>query len=221
LTRTGSSCAELRIRPGDDLSVTLAWTGFGPGDAVVPLGFPVDDALEFLGLGALCPAGPVPPRPEFCDEIVTATALPEYKGYNVGVGTTLALGFKRFFTVLPITYVRSELDLLDSHINTFTVSPRFGFTLNARANGRVALFGGATYLDASFDIVSSVVLPLSEIDPSLSDVTIDYKIRQDNKDKWNYLVGFQYEFKKIWSIQASVGFGGSRDDVIVSGGYRW
>ena len=33
------------------------------GDATVPLGFPVDDALNFLGFGALCPSGPL--RPAF------------------------------------------------------------------------------------------------------------------------------------------------------------
>ena len=191
------------------------------GDATVPLGFPVDDALDFLGLGALCPPGPVPPRPAFCDEIVTAVAEPDYEGYNVGLGTVLAFGWKRFFTVLPITYVYSNLDLIDSNIDTLTVSPRFGFTLNPKRRHRVALFVGATYLDASFDIVSSVVLPLSQVDPSLEDVEIDYKIRQDNKDKWNYLLGLNYELKKAWSVQAEVGFGGSREDVIVSGGYRW
>ena len=36
----------------------------------------------------------------------------------------------------------------------------------------------------------SVILPLSEVDSSLSDVELDYKISQRNKDKWNY--GFRW-----------------------------
>ena len=139
----------------------------------------------------------------------------------VQYSTVLAFGFKRFFVVVPITYTYSNLDLIDSNIDTLTVSPRMGFTVNPRSRKRLALYVGATWLDAEFDIVSSVVLPLSEIDPSLNDFEIDYKIREDNPDKWNYSVGFNFEFQKTWSIQAEVGFGGSRDDVIVSGGHRW
>lgn len=168
-----------------------------------------------------CVEPPSCSRPAFCDEVVKAIAEPDYKGYNVGAGTVLAFGWKRYFAVLPITYAYSNLDLIDSNISTLTISPRLGFTLNPGQRDRASLFVGATYLDAAFDIVSSVVLPLSQIDPSLSDVEIDYKITQDNKDKWNYLCGFSFEFNKAWSLQASVGFGGSRDDVILSGGYRW
>jgi len=189
------------------------------GDATVPLGIPVDAALEFLGFGALCPSGPL--RPAFCDELVKVTAEPGYAGYTYGVGTVLAMGWKRFFTVLPITFVRSELDIVDSRIETTNISPRFGITIDPKGKGRGALFVGATYLDAEFDLTGSVILPLSDIDGSLEDVEIDYKIRQRNKDKWNYLVGGQYEFNQRWSITAEVGFGGSRDNLFASGAYRW
>ena len=66
------------------------------------------------------------------------------------------------------------------------------------------------------------MLPHSEVDRSPEDVEIDYKIRQDNKDKWNYLLVFNFEFNKTWSLQAEYGvFGGFRENVIVSGGFRW
>jgi len=51
--------------------------------------------------------------------------------------------------------------------------------------------------------------------------TLDFVIRQRNRDRWNYLVGFNWELSRAWSLQAEIGFGGSRDNAIVSGTYRW
>ena len=41
------------------------------------------------------------------------------------------------------------------------------------------------------------------------------------KDRWNYLLGFNWEASKAWSIQAEAGFGGLRSNFIGSLTYRW
>jgi hypothetical protein len=51
--------------------------------------------------------------------------------------------------------------------------------------------------------------------------TIDYSIRQRNKDKWNYLLGFNWDINKNWSISAESGFGGSRDNMIALATFRF
>jgi hypothetical protein len=191
------------------------------GDATVPLAFPADEALSFLGLGALCPSGPFPPRPSFCDETVNVTATPDIDGYTVGVGTVLAMGWDRYFVVLPISYVESDMDSISSRTDTLTITPRIGFTLNPYRSARVAVYVGATYLDSSFDIDSTFTFPFSELDPSLQDFDLNYKIRQENEERWNYLVGLNFEFNDRLSVQGEVGFGGSRDNVIISVGYRY
>lgn len=45
--------------------------------------------------------------------------------------------------------------------------------------------------------------------------------RRRNRDRWNYHEGFSRELSRDWSLQAEIGFGGSRDNAMVSGAYRW
>ena len=40
------------------------------------------------------------------------------------------------------------------------------------------------------------------------ETTLDFVIRQRNRDRWNYLVGFNWEVGRAWSLQAEIGFGG-------------
>lgn len=194
--------------------------GATKGKATVPLTIGVEGALDFLGLGGLCPDGPL--RPGFCDQCVNADANPRYDGTNYGIGMVLAMGWKHYFVTVPITYVYSDLDILQSTIETFSAEILIGRTFNLRApEHQLELFLGGSYLDASFDITNSVVLPLSDADPSLPDVTVNYKIEEENADKWNFVVGGQYQFSKRWAIQGQVGFLGSRQQLTFGGTYRF
>ncbi len=82
---------------------------------------------------------------------------------------------------------------------------------------------GATYLDAKFDITGSVTFDTRDSGvPGVGDTTtVDYKITQKNKEKWNYLIGFNWDITKSWSAQAEAGFGGSRSNLISSATYRF
>ena len=81
----------------------------------------------------------------------------------------------------------------------------------------LSLFVGGNYLVAEMDLTGSIDLP----EPIAGVETIDFKISQKNKDKWNYLFGANYDIGKLWSVMAEVGFGGSRDNVIAGINYRW
>lgn len=50
---------------------------------------------------------------------------------------------------------------------------------------------------------------------------VDFEIDQRNKDRWNYLVGGNYDFSKSFAVQAEVGFGGSREHVIAGAMLRF
>ena len=51
--------------------------------------------------------------------------------------------------------------------------------------------------------------------------TLSYRISQRNKDRWNALIGFNWEMNKAWSVTAEAGFGGSRENFIAGLTYRF
>jgi hypothetical protein len=194
------------------------------GQAVVPLTVGIEGALDFLGLGAICPDNPPIPslRPDFCDQSVPITAEPEYDGTNVGVGIVLAGGWKHYFVAIPLTYVYSDLSNLKDNITTFNAEILLGRTFKMKHPERqFELFIGGNYLDATQEIKNSIILPLSDTDPSLPDVEIFYEIHEVNKDKWNYIFGGNFQINRRWDLAFQVGFGGSRDQGTLTATYRW
>ena len=198
-----------------------ATVGAFDGDGVIPLGIEVRDLLGYLGLGGVCNGGIL--EPEFCSRVLTAEALPEYSGENFTIGTNLAMGWGDWFVTLPISYAWSDVDIIRDTVTATNISPRIGFLWDLQDRGTLALYAGGTWLKADVDIAGTVAFDTSGIDlPGMGDETvIDYVIRQKNKDRWNYLLGFNWEASKAWSIQAEAGFGGSRSNFIGSLTYRW
>ncbi len=103
------------------------------------------------------------------------------------------------------------------------ISPRIGLTADVGELGSLAAYVGATYLDAAVDLAGSVTFDTSDNEvPGLDEtVTVDYQIHQRNKDKWNYLVGFNWDIRKFFSLHAEAGFGGSRQNFVASATYRF
>jgi hypothetical protein len=197
----------------------FALAGYVDGTGVVPVGLPVEPLLDTLGHGHLCPDGPL--RPDFCNDVILFDALPDFYGYNVGLGTVLAMGWKGFYVAVPITYVWSDMSNLEQTVETLTVETLIGHTFKLGGGMLIEAFIGGMYLDAATNITNTITLPLSEIDPSLDDVDLDYKIDEVNKDKWNYIVGGQFQFSEHWAMQCQIGFGGSRQQYTLTGVYRW
>jgi len=141
-----------------------------------------------------------------------------YDGYNVGLGTVLAGGYKEWFGALPITYVYSNIDIIDTTVETLTLSPRIGKTINLKGGGTFSPFVGATYLDVDMMLAGSISVPSGEIDKV---DTIEYEIRQKNADKWNAMAGFNWDITKHWSWNFEAGFLGSRENIITGMTYRY
>ena len=131
-------------------------------------------------------------QPTICSQTFSAVAKPDFHGNNLAVGVNLATGWKSFFFTLPMTYSWSDINIIDSTVTAFNISPRIGVSGFLSAWGAVSPYIGATYLDATVDLIGSISFDTSGSGiPGVSDTTtIDYKINQTNKDKWNYLVGF-------------------------------
>ena len=190
------------------------------GRAELELGVPGDQLLDFLGLGALCNP-PIGQPADICRRTLTTRARPKYDGTNVGVGINLAMGWDRFFVTLPITYVWSDVSLVDTTVEALNISPHIGVTGDVGEMGVIAAFVGATYLDANIDLTGRFTFDTSGV-PGLGDsTTLDFKLNQRNKDKWNYLVGANWDISKHWSVMIEAGVGGSRENLIAGCTYRW
>jgi len=204
--------------PFMNVYVTL---GTFTGDGTIPLAVEGRDLLDFLGLGGLCTGGPL--EPGFCSRILSATANPEYDGDAVAVGMNLAMGWDDYFVTIPISHAWTDVNIIEETVTAWNISPRIGYLHDLDRGGAIAFYTGATWLKTEVDLTGSVAFDTSGSNiPGIGDeVVLDFVIRQRNRDRWNYLVGFNWEISRAWSVQAEVGFGGSRDNAIVSGTYRW
>ena len=190
------------------------------GRADFELGVPGDRLLEFFGLGGLCNP-PIGQPAQICSQTLTTQAQPRYNGENVGIGVNLAMGWSRFFVTLPITYVWSDVNLVDTTIEAINISPRIGVIGDVGEMGTIAAFIGATYLDANIDLTGSFEFDTPGV-PGLGETTsLEFKISQRNKDKWNYVVGANWDVSRSWSVMIEAGVGGSRENLMAGLTYRW
>lgn len=146
-----------------------------------------------------------------------------------GFGAVLAGGWKGFFAVIPVTatYTKAKKSVTDG--NTLTITPRIGRNFNLGNKGNLAFYVGGNRMDSdldvtgNFDLADLVDLTGEELasveeEPQLP---LYYGIQQNNKDKWNAVVGFNWEFSRhiSWSVEYN-GFIGSREAWISSLSFR-
>lgn len=65
---------------------------------------------------------------------------------------------------------------------------------------------------------------LNAADAALNDgtsATVQYSLEKNLKDKWNFLIGSQYQLNKHWMLRAEYGFLGSRTQFMTSLQYRF
>ena len=186
------------------------------GSASAPIAIKGKDLIEFLAGNC---DGII--SPQLCDKSFSVIAEPEYHGSNISIGFTLAMGWDRFFVALPVTYVITDLNILEDNVKALQVSPRIGISSDAGKWGTMSTFIGVTYLDAELDVAGSLVFDTSEI-PGENDTTeLDFIINQENADKMNLLIGFNWDVTKSWSFHSEAGFAGSRESFIASATYRF
>jgi len=187
------------------------------GYADAPISIKGKDFLEFLGID--CDGGIF--EPKACHRNFTGIAQPEYTGSNVSVGFNLAMGWDRFFVTLPVTYVVTDLNILADDVKAFQASPRIGISADAGQWGTISTFFGVTYLNADIDVSGKITFETSDVSGLSETTELDYFIHQENADKWNYLIGFNWDVTKSWSFHSEAGFGGSRESFIASTTYRF
>lgn len=149
------------------------------------------------------------------DRQITLPIDATFSGSNYGVGINLAGGWKGFFFTLPITVSWADMDTTEVDGAVLSVSPRAGRVIELGSKGNLAWYLGASYLDSAMTATGSLAIPGT-------DVTIDYDVDQANKDKWNGVVGANWDINGRWSIQAEYnGFWGSRESFIASASWRF
>jgi len=165
----------------------------------------------------LCSITPNAPQ---CVRTFSATARPSYHGTNISLGMTLAMGWDRFFVAIPITYAWTDVNIIDTTVEALNITPRIGMIGDMGNRGTVAVFMGATYLNAEIDLAGSATFDTPG-GPNGDTTTLSFVISQRNKDRWNYLLGFNWDLNKRWSVMAEAGFGGSRENLITGFTYRF
>jgi len=193
------------------LNVFTTVGGFD-GNGTIPLKLEGSDL--FPGLCEVTPGAPL------CVRTYSAIAVPKYEGSNISLGMTVAMGWDRFFFALPITYAWTDVDIINETVTALNITPRIGMTGDMGERGTVAVFLGATYLRAEVDITGEIDFETPG-GPDGDITTLAFRISQRNKDRWNALLGFNWEMNKTWSVMAEAGFGGSRENFIGGVTYRF
>jgi len=185
------------------------------GDGEVPFAVPADEALKIVlpPIGALCDTQD-PLRPEICDETLFAVADVDYEGDSRGLGTAIAVGWSRYFFVFNANYIVTDVDVLDDNTDTWDLSARVG-VLTKPAFGDLAVFVGVNYLRAETLAVGRVSYDLSDVPEIGRELIVDYVIDQKNSAATNYIFGANLDMTRAWHLTGQVGFGGSRDQVVL------
>ncbi|MFC2125742.1 hypothetical protein ACFLU5_13120 [Bacteroidota bacterium] len=92
-----------------------------------------------------------------------------------------------------------------------------GLTPAEKAQSTVEYTTKTTALDAAQTILFRTSDALSTIENS----TVQYDLDKEPQDKWNFIIGSQYQLNKHWMLRAEVGFLRSRSQVITGIQYRF
>jgi len=137
-----------------------------------------------------------------------------YSGPVYGVGVTLAAGYNQFFASVDANYTESDLDIGDSTIEAFVISPRVGITGELGGlNG--SLYVGAMYQDIDENQNGTVNFPIG-----VGPVPVGYKVVSQAEEQWSYLVGANLKASESWNYGIEVGFS-KRTHVMATLNYRF
>ena len=151
--------------------------------------------------------------PELASLLPNSFAI-AYSGPTYGVGGTLAAGYNQFFASLDANYTESDLDIGDSTIEAFVISPRVRITGDLGGlNG--ALYVGAMYQDVDEQQNGTVKFPIMG-----TSVPVGYDVISAAKEEWNYLVGANLKASESWNYGIEVGFS-DRTHVMATLNYRF
>ena len=137
-----------------------------------------------------------------------------YSGPVYGGGATLAAGIGDYFVSLDANYTESDLDIGDSTIEAFTLTPRVGI------NGSLGDLNGSLYIGAQYQDVDerqngSVKFPIMGMP-----VPVGYDVISEAEDEWNLLVGVNLKTSDNWNYGIEAGFA-ERKHIMATLNYRF
>ncbi|MDX2320007.1 MAG: hypothetical protein QNK26_05345 [Moritella sp.] len=137
-------------------------------------------------------------------------------GMSYGAGVMFVGGWESYFVSVPITFTWTDMDRNETDGYVVNVLPRVGKQFQFNNGSSLSLYVGASYLKSQLTLSGSQPIPGTE-------ESIDYKIEQENVDKWMGLVGGSYNLSKRWMLAFEYGGigGASRQQFITNLSYRY
>lgn len=159
--------------------------------------------------------GVIPEFEDFCnrplvDCNIDTTFEIDYEGDVVGLGTTLAGGYKDFFAMIDINYTETDLDISRTDAEATVISSRIGW------NGKLGFFTGVLWVGAMYQDISQFL----DLEIDAGDDSLNVTFEQETKEPLNYLVGGQWDINRSFSVLAELGFG-KRESQMLSLTYRF
>lgn len=187
------------------------------GTGTVPISIAKSDLYDFFTPN-LCSGGA---PPAFCEGYFSAVAPINYTGYSYGLGVLLATSFNNWIFAVPITYVITNVNVSDDDVKSTSIIPRVGYNIKTARSGKFGVYAGANYLNMVANLTGTYSLPLAT-DPNVGqDVDVRYKLSQHPIDKWNALVGVNWELSDMWSVIFEVGFADDKENQTLNFNYRF
>jgi hypothetical protein len=138
---------------------------------------------------------------------VTIPSTQVFTGASFGGGVTLAIGYKRMFASYDVSYIKSQVDLLDDHADALIQSIRGGVKLGS-GKFRSTLYAGALHEDIRSTLTGTGLIP--GLNP-------DFRIDVAPQEPWNVLAGANVELTPRFAVTIEAGFGNRMQFVIMPG----
>ena len=193
----------------------FAFVGDLKGDVTLDVFLEGNGLLEQKGIDCSRPGNLIICR-ALQDQIIELPIESAFTGTNYGAGFNLAGGWKGFFFTLPVSFTWVDMDTTDVEGGAvISASPRAGYLFKMANYGNLGLYVGGSYLNSDLIAHGSLAIPET-------DVTIDYTVDQSNTDKWNGIVGANWDITRRWSLMMEYnGFFGTRESIFASVGWRF
>ena len=128
----------------------------------------------------------------------------DYEADVVGLGTTIAGGYKDFFGMIDINFSEADLDISVTDAEATVISARVGW------NGQLGGFTGVLWIGAMYQDIEQVL----ELELPVGDETLNVLIDQSTQEPLNYVIGGQWDINRSFSVLAELGFGERRSEML-------
>ena len=121
----------------------------------------------------------------------------DYKADVIGLGTTVAGGYKDFFGMIDMNYSEADLDISVTDAEATVISARIGW------NGKLGGFTGVLWVGAMYQDIDQVLDLALDVGEDVLRVSLD----QSTQEPLNYVAGGQWDINRSFSVLAELGFG--------------